>query len=84
MGCCGNRRQQISSGKRAGTNHFQETTVNVAGTALRYVGNASILVRGNHSGRSYFFSTSQPEQVVKSGDVNSLLSTGLFRSTDGS
>jgi hypothetical protein len=49
------------------------------GTAIRYLGDASIRVRGLASGRSYEFSEVQAVQNVDTRDASSLLSTRFFR-----
>lgn len=82
MSCCGKRRKQISFGNHVSGSHLQESGPNTDGAVLRYMGKDSILVKGRHSGGSYFFSASQPEQRVRGGDLSSLLSTGLFQNAD--
>lgn len=82
MSCCGKRRKQISAGNHIHGSHPEESGPNTNGTVLRYMGKDSILVKGRHSGGSYFFSAGQPEQRVRSGDLSSLLSTGLFQNAD--
>jgi hypothetical protein len=48
-------------------------------TAVRYLDNSRIRVRGLVSGMSYEFSGSLPVQQVDSRDAPTLLNTGLFR-----
>lgn len=78
MGCCGNRRQQIKSGATSRAVALP-TRASTSGTiSLHYTGSAPMLIKGNSSGLTYYFSGSQPDQAVKNADVKSLLSTGLF------
>jgi len=87
MGCCGKRRQQITVGANSRRDasrgvQLRAGTSTVGGAKLRYVGSASILVKGSHSGGTYFFSAGQPEQFVNNGDIDSLLRMGLFQTDD--
>ncbi|HEV3036937.1 MAG TPA: hypothetical protein VHA33_04035 [Candidatus Angelobacter sp.] len=87
MGCCGNRREQIRAGispriDASGATAFQANAPDSGKSKVRYVGSASILVKGGHSSLTYFFSADQPEQFVNSGDTDALLRTGLFQSAE--
>ena len=79
MSCCGKKREQLKRNPITLTASVENHAPSVPEVLLRYTGPASLLVRGHQSGQTYFFSTSQPEQTVRKGDVDTLLRTGLFR-----
>ena len=74
--CCGQKRSAMRSNPTGptGRNIPQITT-----TALRYLENAPIRVRGPVSGKSYEFSASLSVQHVDPRDAPTLLNTRLFR-----
>ena len=46
---------------------------------LQYVGIPAVVVRGQATGRQYFFSAAQPVQQVDAGDAAAMLRTRYFR-----
>lgn len=46
---------------------------------VRFLGSGSLVVRGTHSGRSYVFSSADPDVSVDARDAEVLLKTKLFR-----
>jgi hypothetical protein len=51
----------------------------VSGTALRYLGDDEVLLRGPRTGKVYRFSQDAPVITVASADFDALLKTRLFR-----
>jgi hypothetical protein len=82
MSCCGKKREQIPRNLISETASVENHGPSGPKVLLRYTGSASLLVRGHRSGQTYFFSTSQSEQSVQKGDVDTLLRTGLFATKD--
>ena len=89
MGCCGRARAQIGTARAAsrpaaavaGVDRTTLLDVRSLGSTvtLRYLGPASVTVRGPATGRAYAFSAGVPTPAVDPRDAAVLLTTAYFR-----
>ena len=92
MGCCGQKRVQLSSAtapvtngavtRQSPANHSapdRETSPAYSSVSILYLEKSPILVRGPVTGRNYEFSSACRVQVVHPSDAEALLRTRFFR-----
>ena len=77
MGCCGQNRAKIESGRISVTRPAPEPKAE-EGVRLEYTGAGEIVVRGPATGRAYAFSSGSTAQVDRR-DSDALRRTRLFR-----
>ena len=72
-------RMPSGSPPRPEASHLSPPLAPVGTVPLRYLANASIVVRGPISHKEYRFSGREPVQRVARADVDHLVATGYFR-----
>jgi hypothetical protein len=80
MSCCGDKRRALRTRmSQPLTNQTKPLSALENSTLLTYLGDSSIVVRGEHTGHAYLFGPHGEALTVDGRDVPRLIVSGWFR-----